>query len=100
VGFGAETDHPAASSESSSSQSSVPASSGVVVGTLPLPYRGNVLHPSEAASNVEAVIDEGGNGVIAAEQLPHKYLPQLSWEDFEAANRLATEDTEVTQRSQ
>jgi len=90
-----------------------------------LSYNGNVLQSSEDASNVEAVIDEGGNGVIPVEQLPRKYppgthlrvhvegpigaqrrpiegalpgLPELSWEDFEAASRFAIEDAEAANR--
>ena len=85
-----------------------------------------MAQPSEADSDVEAVIDARGNGIIAAEELPRRYppgthlrvhvggpvgrrrrsiegalpnLPELTWEDFEAASRLATEDAEAAHRS-
>lgn len=89
-------------------------------------YSGCVLEPSENPSDVEAIIDEGGNGIIPADQLPHRYpagthlrvhigervasqrrpvegvlatLPELSWDDFREASRLATEDAEAAYRT-
>lgn len=73
---------------------------------------------------MEAVIDEDGNGVIPADQLPARLpvgthlrlhldpveargrsvegllpgLPEVSWEQFESASRLAIRDTDVDQR--
>jgi hypothetical protein len=80
-------------------------------------------HQSEGAV-VEAVIDQDGNGVIPADQLPVRLpagthvrvhldpvgargrsvegllpdLPEVSWEQFEAASRLAVRDAEVDRR--
>jgi hypothetical protein len=85
-----------------------------------------VLQPCEDDSDVEAIIDEGGNGIIPADQLPRHYpagthlrvrigrrvagrprpvegvlatLPELSWDDFEEASRLAIQDAEAAHRA-
>jgi hypothetical protein len=73
---------------------------------------------------VDAVIDDHGNGIIAAEQLPKRLPPgthlrvhvetmgsprrsiegllpdltELSWEQFEAASQLAVRDAEAGHR--
>jgi len=80
-----------------------------------------VVEPRTDGAIVEAVVDDDGNAVIPASQLPERLpagthvrvhlepvvasrrsvegllpdLPELRWEDFEAASRLATRDAEA-----
>jgi hypothetical protein len=84
-----------------------------------------VVEPGADPPAVEAVVDDEGNAVIPAEQLPERLpagthlrvhleavvasrrsverllsnLPELSWEDFEAASRLAVKDAEGGRRA-
>lgn len=86
---------------------------------------GAVVEPGADPAVVEAVVDDEGNAVIPAEQLPERLpagthlrvhlepvvasrrsvegllpdLPELSWEDFEAASRLAVRDAEGGRRA-
>jgi hypothetical protein len=84
-----------------------------------------VIEPGADPTVVEAVVDDEGNVVISAGQLPERLpagthlrlhlepvvasrrpvegvlpgLPQLAWEDFEAASRLAVRDAEGDRRA-
>jgi hypothetical protein len=82
-----------------------------------------VQHRSEGSA-VDAVIDEDGNGVIPAEQLPRRLpagthlrvyvetfgtrrrsvegilpgLPEVSWEQFKDASQVATQEADAGHR--
>ncbi len=84
-------------------------------------YTWAVVQHRNGGSAVEAVIDEDGNGVIPAEQLPSRLpagthlrvyvepfgtggrsvegllprLPEVTWEQFEEASRVASEEAEA-----
>jgi hypothetical protein len=82
---------------------------------------GPVVEPGVDPAVVEAVVDDEGNAFIPAEQFPERLpagthvrlhlelvtasrravegllpdLPELSWEEFESASRLAVRDAEA-----
>ena len=86
-----------------------------------------MVEPSGNEPAIEAVIDEDGNAIIPAEQLPRKLpagthlrvhldgpvegvrrriegllpnLPDLSWDDFERGSRLAIKDADAAELAQ